>query len=216
MAGKKIRCPNCQAVLAVPGNGSGDPVPRPAPPAKAPPASPRPAPAVRTQPRPVPGPAGEPPFDRPAPPRQTALRIVALVLGIVGALAVALMALGAYAVANNPIERAAAEHVRESIAGLEKNMPDAPELAQMRSDLSRFERTGLLGHVGLVACVLAIAGALLGFFHLGKVAAPLLILPAIGGAILNPRSLIFTTVLIATGIICLFIRSKPRAWEVHS
>jgi hypothetical protein len=165
--------------------------------------------------RPAPGQGSEPSFDRPAPPRQLALRIVVLVLGILGSLATALMALGLYALTNDPIEKAAAEHVREMIAGLEKSAPDASELPQLKSDLARFERMSLVGHVGLAACLLGITAALLGFFRLGKVAAPLLILPAIGAAILATRSLLFTSLLIVAGVLCLFIKSKPRPETVH-
>ncbi len=200
MAGKKIRCPNCQAVLAVPAEGAGE-----LEPAEAPPASVRPAPAVRTPPR------AEPPRDRPAPPRQLALRIVVLVLGILGGLAAGLMAAGLYTVANDPTEKMAAEIARRMIQDLEKASPSSPQLAELRAGLARFERNALVGHIGLAAAVLGIAAALLAFFRMGKVAAPLMILPAAAAGILNAKTLVFTALLIVTGILCLFIKSKPRA-----
>jgi hypothetical protein len=211
LAGKKVRCPICQAILAVPANGADTPQPRAVPAAPSPPDTPRPAPSVRASPQPVPRAGGGPPIDRPSPPRQLALRIVVLVLGIVGSLAAALLALGAYTSANDPSEQAASAFAQIMIKDLEKANPNSPELQELRSAVARHERMSLLGHVAMAACVLGIMAALLAFFRLGKVAAPLMILPAVAAAVLVAKSLIFTALLIVTGILCLFIKPRPRA-----
>jgi hypothetical protein len=122
----------------------------------------------------------------------------------------ALLALGAYVNAYDPMQRAGAEMTRAAIAELERTGGHPSDLQTLREELSRFERLALLGHVLLVGAVLGLAGGLLAFFRLGKVAAPMLIVPAVVAGVLVLKTLIFTAVLIVAGVLALLIRSRPR------
>ena len=196
LAGKKVRCPSCQALLSVPDEEPGSPEPdeEPYPP-------PRAAGAARAR---RPRPAGPPPR------RQIVLRIIVLVLAILGAGVAGFLGLKAYSNTHDPEQIASIERSRAVLASLDKASPGNTMLNLAREEVDRFDRLRIVCYFLLAGGVLGVAGGVLAFLRLGKIAAPLLILPAIGAAVFAPITAILTSPLLVDGILAFFIRSAPR------
>jgi hypothetical protein len=130
-----------------------------------------------------------------------------LVLAILGGLVSGALGAAAFANSRDPAQQITAEASRAIIRDLEKNAPADPALAEYRRELARYERLGLVGLTMMVTGVLGLASGVLAFLRRGKIAAPLLIVPAVAAAVLSLPALVFTSLLIVAGGLSLLIKS---------
>jgi hypothetical protein len=188
LAGKKVRCPGCQAILSVPASA----------PAAAEPVAALPTPAVRRPPR-----------------RQIVLRVIVLVLGILGGGVSGIFGFKAYSNTHDPEQITAAEHNREFIKIAEKAGATDPLLEKTRKEVDRFERNAIACYFLLAGGLLGIAGGVLAFYRWGKLAALFMIVPAVGAAVVQPPAAILTSPLILSGILSALVKRPPRTNAVQ-
>jgi hypothetical protein len=129
------------------------------------------------------------------------MRIAVLILAILGGLGAA--ALGVLWLLNCQKDRNAVELARLIAAEIPAGAPDSSKIID---ELREYDRRVKAYPFLLVGFVLAVAGGFLAMQRRGKSAAVLLLLAALGPAILNPLSLIFTFLLPIAAVLSLFIR----------
>jgi hypothetical protein len=211
LAGKKVRCPSCQTVLPVPGGAPAVAQPVAVAVAAAPSAVRRPRPAA--PPREARAAPDEPARRRAAPARprrQIVPRILVLVLALPGAGLAGYLGFLAYRSTHDATEIAAVQLARAVVEEGDKAKASSENLESFRQAVKRFDQRRVACYFLLAACLLGVAGGVLALLRRGRIACPLLILPAVGAAVVMPVSAILTSPLLAAGLLALLIRPAPR------
>jgi hypothetical protein len=210
LAGKKVRCPGCQAILAATAAPESAGLEEVVP--STPPAARRPRrPAPPTEREYDPYERDRPRARRTPPGRQLVLRIIVLVLCLPGAAITGFLGFKAYSNTHDPAQIESVERNRAVVEAADKVIPDNPLLEDARKEVKRFDQLKVVCYFLLAGCLLGLAGGVLALLRWGKIAAPLLILPAVGAAVIAPISAILTSPLLLAGILAIFIKRPPRA-----
>lgn len=200
LAGRKIRCPVCQAVVAVPG------MPLDSPKAAAPGSAPRPSKPQRQE-ADVDDRTASRSAERTAPTRQVVLRSMVLVFAILGSGLAGFLGFTAYRNTHDPAQINSVELLRRMIAEREKTNPSGRELEELRAEVSRFDRLRPVSFILLAALLFGLAGGVLAFLRRGKMAAGLMLLPVAGAGAMAPPTLVLTSPLTLAAILALFVKS---------
>jgi hypothetical protein len=213
LVGKKVRCPVCQAIMAVSakqpaGRGPAQPAIATGPPTaglvrKA--APPRPQTLTRARNE------EEHPSPVAIPRRQIVLRLIVLILGIGGGGLAGVLGLKGYLNTHDPVQKAAHEANKTFLKEREKAGPAATLVSETQKEVERIEKVSVVCYFLLAGGVLGLAGGVLAFLRLGKVAAPLMVLPAVGAGVIVPPSLILNSPLMLGGLLAILIKGAPRA-----
>ncbi len=144
------------------------------------------------------------------------MRISVLVVGILGALSAG--ALGAFWLLDCQMAKSSVEKSRAMVALLRQGGGPLPpfldnEVKKAEDVVQTYDRHMRAYPFLLAGLVLGGAGAALGMAGRGLSAAALLLVSAVGPAVLDPRSLIFTGLLIVAGGLAFFIRPPAPAPE---
>jgi hypothetical protein len=182
-AGRNVRCPACKAIVSTPATPADKPAPRAS--------APKPAPGADTL---------------ALPRRQIVLRSIVLVIALAGAGIAGAVGFRMYANAHDPEQQAITEKNRADIKALEKVDPSNTKLQDARNEVDRFERQGRVCYALLAAAVLGLAGAVLAFMRRRMIAAPLLLLPAVGSGVIAVPAFVLTAPLILSGMFSLMIK----------
>jgi TRAP-type C4-dicarboxylate transport system permease small subunit len=206
LAGKKVRCPGCQALLAVPVEGESPPPVKPA----APPAVRRPKAAVPRRPDDDIAEPRPPRADRAAPPRRLVVRIIVLILALLGAGIVGVLGFMAFKTTHDPAQIRSYEISRALVNEADQSKTPISGLDNIRAEVNRFEKLRVGCYFMLATAVLGLAGGVLAMLRFGKIAALLLVLPPIVTAVILPISSVFSSLLILAGLLALLIRPARR------
>src|SRR5262245_52077809 len=126
------------------------------------------------------------------------MRLAVLLLGLIGSVAAGTLAVWWYVDMNTP-EGHLLEALRQRAHLLD---------ARAVQELHAWDRHVIAIWFLFAGIPLGVAGAILGYKGRGFLAAALMFLAVLGPAILDVRSLIFTFILIVSGILCLFVKSS--------
>jgi hypothetical protein len=202
LAGKKVRCPECQAVVPVP------PADRPRPDREE---EDRPA---RWRPELEDDDAeDESRWKYPArkpPSQQLVLRSSVLILAFLGSALAGVVGVKLYPLTHDPEHVASYERSRDTLREGEKINPKHPALYSFRQSVELHERLWKEAYCLLAACLLALAGGVLAMVRMGFTAAALLILPFVAASLIAWEGAVMTFPLLLPGGLALFIRSGRR------
>jgi hypothetical protein len=134
-----------------------------------------------------------------------------LALGLLGGGLAGFLGFKSYANTHDPKQRVSIEFRRALVEEADKKGVGGAHVQKLRDEVSRFDRLGRLCYIMLAAGLLGVAAGVLAFLRRGKLAAPLMLLPAAGAAVLFVPSLVMTAPLVLGGLLSLLIRSRPRA-----
>ena len=229
LLGKRVRCPECQAILTVSGgqelgaspkaeartpNDAGRPGPKP-PPARSQ------AEDVEPQERPKQRRVREEDegneFDERVPPRapsspQTVLRSLVLAFGILGGLAAGFLGFKWNRDANDPTNKTLIEASRKLLEEAEKGGAKGPRLEEAKAQIAKYDKAVKASYILMAGLPVGIAAGVLGFLRISPIVAGVLMLAAMAGpAVLAPPSLVFTCPFLVGGILAFLVKSKPRA-----
>jgi hypothetical protein len=151
------------------------------------------------------------PARRKAPGRRLVLRIIVLVLGIGGAGVAGFLGFKAYVNTHDPQQIASIEMSRIILKEVGASHPGGSGMDEVRSEVRRFDQLAIVCYFLLASGLLGVAGAVLAFLRWRIIAAPLLLVPPIGAAVIAPVTAVLTSPLMLAGLLALLIRRPPRA-----
>jgi hypothetical protein len=134
-----------------------------------------------------------------------------LVLALAGAVLAGYFGFVAYSVTHRADQVEEYDLRRALVTEAEKTHPNDPAVAKTRAEVTDFEQRRLAAYFLLGACPLGIVGGVLALARRGKIACPLLLLPAGAASAVAPKIAILMAPLFLAGLLALLIRSAARA-----
>jgi hypothetical protein len=147
---------------------------------------------------------------RAAPRRQIILRSSVLVLSLVGAGLAGFLGFKTFSNTHDETQIASIKLARTLLEEGQKATPGDPKLDSVRAEVKRFDQLRVVCYFLLAGGLLGVAGGVLALLRRGKIASPLLLLPALAAAVVAPITAVLTSPLLLAGLLALLIRSAPR------